>query len=258
MVIENDHDGSGAVRSKKWEVQRRAKTAIFEVPEETRKALEDGNTEYLRPLPTASRMYVETDIPATSISREYLEEINTSLPELPNEKKDRIMKEYGLSEDLASQLVKNSKADDFEKLKATHTTDSITIASTLAYTIIELRREGLKVETLNLDILGETFSLVDENKIPAASVPAVLRSVALHGYSAQEAASKEGLEKLREDDVEKIIDEIIFSNTDLIKERGMAAMGSLMGIAMKKLKGKADGKLVNKLIKDKLISFTKE
>lgn len=239
------------------EVQRRAKTAIFGVPEETRKALEDGNTEYLRPLPTASRMYVETDIPATSISREYLEEINTNLPELPNEKKDRIIKEYGLSEDLASQLVKNSKADDFEKLKAVHTTDSITIASTLAYTIKELRREGLKVEALNLDILGETFSLVDENKIPAASVPAVLRSVALHGYSAQEAASKEGLEKLREEDVEKIIEEIFSSNTDLIKERGMAAMGSLMGLAMKKLKGKADGKLVNKLIKDKLTDINK-
>ena len=45
------------------EVQRRAKIAIIEVPEETRKALDNANSDYLRPLPTASRMYVETDIP---------------------------------------------------------------------------------------------------------------------------------------------------------------------------------------------------
>ena len=49
------------------EVQRRAKIALQAVPEETRKALPDGNSDYLRPLPTASRMYVETDIPAISV-----------------------------------------------------------------------------------------------------------------------------------------------------------------------------------------------
>jgi glutamyl-tRNA(Gln) amidotransferase subunit E len=48
------------------EVQRRANTALIGVPEETRKVLDDANSEYLRPLPTASRMYVETDIQTTS------------------------------------------------------------------------------------------------------------------------------------------------------------------------------------------------
>jgi glutamyl-tRNA(Gln) amidotransferase subunit E len=38
----------------------------------------------------------------------------------------------------------------------------------------------------------------------------------------------------------------------MVEERGMGAMGPLMGMSMKKLKGKADGKLVNKLLRDKL------
>lgn len=237
------------------EVQRRAKTATYQVPEETRKAMEDGNTEYLRPLPTASRMYVETDIPTTPISREHLEEIKSHLPELPDEKKNRIIAEYGLSEDLALQLVKNDKSDEFEKLRAGYKIDPVIIASTLAYTIKELKREGIEVNSLDLKVLGDTFSLLEEDRIPAASIPAILRSIALNRYSAREAAFKEGLEKLSPEDVEKIIDNIITSNTGLIKERGMAAMGSLMGMAMGKLKGKADGKLVNKLIKDKLIKL---
>jgi len=76
------------------EVLRRAKISLQAVPEETRKALPDGNSDYLRPLPTASRMYVETDIPAISVSKELLDDIKSDLPELPDEKKVRIIKQY--------------------------------------------------------------------------------------------------------------------------------------------------------------------
>ena len=70
-----------------------------------------------------------------------------------------------------------------------------------------------------------------------------------------EAINNEGLEKLSNDEVEMMIDNIISSNNEIIMQRGMAAMGPLMGIVMKSLKGKADGKLVNKLLKDKLIKL---
>jgi glutamyl-tRNA(Gln) amidotransferase subunit E len=233
------------------EVQRRAKTAISEVPEETRKVLEDANTEYLRPLPTASRMYVETDIPAIDISRENLEEIGSNLPELPEEKKTRIIKEYGLSHDLALQLVRMSKADEFEKLQSKYKVDPTAIASTLAYTVKEIKREGFNAD-FDLNQFGETFEMVEKGQIPVASIPTVLRSVAEHGYSPETAAKKEGLEKLSDQEVEDIIDEIISENSNMIEERGMGSMGPLMGKTMQKLQGKADGKLVNKLLRNKI------
>jgi len=233
------------------EVQRRAKTAIYEVPEETRKALEDGNTEYLRPLPTASRMYVETDIPAIDISQEYLEKIGSNLPELPEEKKIRIIKKYGLSDDLASQLVRMGKADDFEKLQSKYKLDPTIIASTLAYTVKEIRREGLNAD-FDLNQFGETFVMVERGQIPVAAIPTVLRGVAEHGCSPEIAAKKEGLEKLSDGEIEDIVDGIILENSNMVEERGFGAMGPLMGKAMKKLQGKADGKLVNKLLKEKL------
>jgi glutamyl-tRNA(Gln) amidotransferase subunit E len=152
-------------------------------------------------------------------------------------------------------LVRIDKTSEFEKLKAEYKVDSSIIASTLAYTIKELKRERLNVDALDLKVLGEVFFYINENKIPAASIPAVLRSVARHGYSVSEAVKEEGLEKLSKAEVELIIDNSISSNNDIIKERGMEAMGPLMGIVMKSLKGKADGKLVNKLLKDKLIKL---
>ena len=187
-------------------------------------------------------MYVETDIPTISISRKYLEQIENNLPELPSEKRNRIIVKHGLSEDLATQLVKNDKVDDFEKLDAIYNLDSPIIASTLAYTIKELKREGLNVDSLDLKVLEKVFSYINENK-------------AKNGYSVREAVKKEGLEKLSNEEVETIIDDIISLNNDIIMQRGMAAMGPLMGMVMKSLKGKADGKLVNKLLKDKLIKL---
>ena len=63
---------------------------------------------------------------------------------------------------------------------------------------------------------------------------------------------------LSNDDVEAIIDELIEENYKMIKERGMGSMGALMGKSMEKLRGKADGKLVNKLLKEKIQNISKD
>jgi glutamyl-tRNA(Gln) amidotransferase subunit E len=234
------------------EVQRRAKTAIKEVPEETRKALEDGNSEYLRPLPTASRMYVETDIPTTVISRECIEEIKSNLPELPEEKKLRITEQYSLSEDIALQLVRLDKVGDFEDIMASSNLDPTTVGSTLAYTLKELRREGNDVSILGTHILKETFALVEDGKITKDAVSDVLVGICQDESSPEDIARKLNLIMLSEAEVEKIIDELISENIKMVEERGMGAMGALMGKSMEKLQGKADGKLVNKFLRYKI------
>ena len=54
------------------------------------------------------------------------------------------------------------------------------------------------------------------------------------------------------DDVEKIISEIVANNESMVKERQMGAMGPLMGMCMKQLKGKADGGMVNKIVREEI------
>jgi glutamyl-tRNA(Gln) amidotransferase subunit E len=234
------------------EVQRRAKTAITEVPEETRKALEDANSEYLRPLPTASRMYVETDIPTTVITRDQINEIKSNLPELPVEKKLRIIEQYGLSEDIASQLVRLDKVEDFDEIISSSKVDPTTVGSTIAYTLKELRRDGNDVSKLDTEVLKETFLLVEEGKIAKEAVIDVLVGLCQENDSAEQTARRLNLIMLSKEDVEIIIDELISENIKIIEERGMGAMGALMGKSMQKLQGKADGKLVNKLLRDKI------
>lgn len=248
IVADEDEKARNAI----MEVQRRAKTAIKQVPEETRKALENANSEYLRPLPTASRMYVETDIPATVISKKQINKIQSNLPELPNEKKQRIIEQYKLSQDIATQLVRLDKVEDFEDIISTSKLDATTIGSTLAYTLKEIGRDGNNIKKLDNNTLKNTFALVEDGKIVKEAISEVLVGLCNKEGSPEEIAKSLNIIMLTKEAVEKIIDNIILENIKIINERGIGAIGTLMGISMQKLQGKADGKFVNKLLRDKI------
>lgn len=252
FILVADHEEKA--RNALNEVQRRAKIALVQVPEETRKALDNGNTEYMRPLPTASRMYVETDIPSKPIHREFLEKLISKLPELPDAKKERIMETYKLTDDIATSLVKQDRVEYFEMIMNQVDVNPVVPASNLAYTFKELKREGCDIGNVNVDVLVDIYKYVEDDTIPAASTTILIRD-ACNGITPSESMEKHGLKKMDDDEVEAIISDLIGSNEGLIKERGMAAMGSLMGMAMKDLKGKADGKLVSRLIKERLLKM---
>ncbi len=230
------------------EVIKRAKQSLEGVPEETRRVQDNGNTEYMRPLPTASRMYVETDIPTEIIDPERVARIASNLPELPVVKKERIQKEYSLSDELAEQLVQRNNADLFEDIKKElPNMDATKIASDIVSTIRDLKRDGFDVNKLDKDVLVEIFALVDDDVIPAAKTEVIFKD-ACNDISPQESVKKNNLEKLSEETISTGIMEIVEENKQMIKERKMGAMGPLMGKAMAKFQGKADGKTVSKLL----------
>ena len=235
------------------EVKRRARLGLNGVVEETRKALDDGNTEYMRPLPTANRMYLETDIPLFKITEDRIRPIASNLPELPDEKKERIIRQYDLSEDLATQLVKRLEADKFESIVRDVDVDKTPVASLLAYDLREIKREGYDVDLLTLNHLKEIFTLLADSKIAKDSVRKLaVESIRNPSENVETIAETCNLTMLSESDVSKIIAELVRNNETMVKERQMGAMGPLMGMSMKQLKGKADGSLVNKLVREEI------
>ncbi len=235
------------------EVIRRAKLAFDGVVEETRKSLDDGNTEYMRPLATANRMYLETDIPLFKITDDIIEPLKNNLPELPDAKKERIMKEYNLSEDLANQIVRRILADDFENILKEVKVDPTILASTLSYDLRDLKREGIDISSMNKNRIVSVFKLVENGKISKDAVKELIEAMCKNPTKdADTIAEEENLSLLSIDDVKEIISEIAEANKSMIEERQMGAMGPLMGMSMKKLKGKADGSLVNKIVKEEI------
>ena len=219
------------------EVKRRAELALEGVVEETRKALDDGNTEYMRPLPTANRMYLETDIPLFKITQERIEPIANNLPELPDVKQERIIKEYSLSEAILADV----------------DVDATPVASLLAYDLREIKREDYDINILTLDHFKGIFTLLADGKIAKDSVRKLaIETIKTPDVDIEEIAESNNLTMLSESDVAEIIAGIVKNNESMVKERQMGAMGPLMGMCMKELKGKADGGMVNKIVREEI------
>ncbi|KZX13486.1 Glu-tRNA(Gln) amidotransferase subunit GatE [Methanobrevibacter filiformis] len=261
IIVAHDNDTATAALE---EVIKRAKMAFDGVVEETRKALKEGTSEYMRPLPTSNRMYLETDIPLFKIDENKIIDIKNNLPELPEAKKERIIEKYNLSEDITIQLVRRQNVEEFEKIKSEVDIDSTVLGSFLAYNLRELKREGINTKIITTNDLITTFKLLEENKVSKDVIVDIIKEIAIRKDKKQDSqinpeniANDLNLLLLSEKNIANIIKNIVLKNEDMVKERQLGAMGPLMGMSMKQLKGKADGHIVNKILKEEINNLIK-
>ncbi|MDH5686006.1 MAG: Glu-tRNA(Gln) amidotransferase subunit GatE [Hadesarchaea archaeon] len=231
----------------------RVNQALQGVPEETRRALRDGNTEFMRPLPGAERMYPETDIPPIPITRDRLNRIRRKLPELPEQKVKRFIKEYHLSQNLASRISLSENVVLFEKIVKKYRVDPTLVASTLEETLVSLRREGVPVENLNKKHLEGTFKFLSLRKIIKESIPQILSALARKPREKVEKILDElGLKAMPIRELEGLVSGIVDNNIEMVRQQGEKSHKKLMGIVMKEVRGKADGQLVSKLLQKEI------
>ncbi len=231
----------------------RAKQAIQGVPAETRGATLDGITHYSRPRPGAARMYPETDVPPVPITYQRLERIRKILPESPEAHLSRLITDYHLNTKLASQL-QNSRFDSlFERIAQETAIPPSFIAATLTETVPSLKREGINVDTIPMKAFFTLFDAVDNNKIAKEAIPQVLQWMAEHqNYHPHDAIRGLGLSLIPLEQLNDIVDAVLLDNRDLILTRRMSAIGSLMGILMKKYRGQIDAKALSQSLTIKI------
>ncbi len=250
IVAEERGKAEKAVRA----VLERAAKALEGVPAETRGALEDGTTRFLRPRPGSARMYPETDTPPILVDDEILEMARRIKPEPPEVKMRRLTEEYGLPKELAKEVLRDIRLDLIERLIKTYS-DRVppkTIASIFVVTLRGLRGE-VDTERITDWHLEEVVRLLAEGRIAKEAVEEILKYVAEHpGEPPEKAAEKLGLTSLTREEAERIIEGIIAENIDKVRERGMKAMGLIMGRAMAVLRGRIDGKIVAEIVRRKL------
>jgi glutamyl-tRNA(Gln) amidotransferase subunit E len=239
------------------EMLPRMRAALAGIPEETRDPRPDGTSVYSRPLPGKARMYPETDVPPIRVTDAWLERLRKELPEPPERRTARLAERYGVHEQQARQLVQEGIDGTFEAI-AREFGDAKLVASVLLYQLAEIRREGLPVDAIPEDRLREMFALVTAGAFAKEAIPQVLREMARSGRSAEEAAKALGLAGAGREEVERVVDEVIASSREIIVSRGEAAVAPLMGKAMERLRGRADGKLVNEILRERLKKESKK
>jgi glutamyl-tRNA(Gln) amidotransferase subunit E len=237
-------------------VTERVREAINGVPEETRAPNSEGTTRYMRPRPGAARMYPETDIPLTHITEDNIKKISSRLPELPEQKLGRLMKEYRLNQKLARQIIDSENSELFETIVKESSVSPTTVAAFLTETLRALKRDGVEVDKVSGNQIREIFKSISAGKLTKEAVSDVVVWLSQHeDKSVEEAINNLGLKIVSESELRTFIEKVIADNEKLIKERGESSFGILMGIVMKSMRGKIDVVLVSKVLKEKLREF---
>ena len=234
-------------------VVERAREALKGVPEETRAANPDGTTRYMRPRPGAARMYPETDIPQTQITEDCIKRIRGRLPQLPEQKLERLVKDHKLNEKLAKQILESQYGELFEAIVEHSKVGPTTVAAFLTETLKSLKRDGIEVERISEEQIIDLFKRVGSGEVAKEALPELTTWLCRNaGKNIQEAIQSLGLKMFSKEEIERIVDTAISSNAQLIQERGMGALGLLMGSVMKEVRGKAKAEQVSELIKWRL------
>ncbi len=221
------------------------------VPEETRNAVEGGNSEYSRPLPGAARMYPETDLQAIPISSEKLERLKKNLPRWAEERKKSYLQK-GLSEKLADEMKLDNKARFFGALLEKGY-DPTTSASLLLTTLNTVRREKPAVDKLTHAQLEELLAAEKNKQVLRENFPNILKEWADHPTKPlSEITQKHQANSANEDEISTIIKQIVDKNEHLVLAKGMGAQSALMGTAMQALRGKAQGYFIAQALEKEL------
>ena len=249
FVVDTVENATDALKA----VTKRARESLKMIPEETRAANPDGTTHYMRPHPGAARMYPETDVPPVETTDNYLIRLKSQLPELPEQKMARLTKGYGLNQKLAKQVLDSEYAMLFETIANETKMSPTVIAATLTETFKSLKREGVETQKISDQQILELFHLVAKGKAAKEAIPDIFSWMTKHeGASLKNATENLSLEMLSEDQLEQVIDDLLKENKSLVEKSGKGAFGALMGLTMKKVRGKADAALVAKVLKKKL------
>ncbi len=234
-------------------VRKRAKECLKGVPEETRRPLDTGGSEYMRPLPGSARMYPETDIPAVELKREKIEEIRDNLPELIKNKMKRYKEKYGLDKGKARDIAKSKKSEVFEDIIEETEIKETIIYKTLMSHLPEIQKEGINTSKIQNKHLIKLFKLLDKNRFSKENIEDLLKYIAKEPRKDIESIIKErNLAKIGEEKIRETINKVIEEKSKLIEEKGMGAIGPLMGVIMDRLNRRADGDTVSEILKSKI------
>jgi len=219
------------------------------VPSEVRDVNEDLTTRFLRPMPGSARMYPETDELPVIVTKELIKSIK--VPETPTQRLNKF-KTWGLSDDLANQMIRSEALIVFEELiEKFKNIAPTTIAAHLMSTEDEIRkRYGTDVSALDNKHFEDAFSLLDHGKIAKEGIIEVLAYLARKPELSAEQAMKElKIEKISVKELESIIDKILEENEKLVADK---QFGVLMGFVMRKVRGRIDGEVVSETLKKRL------
>ncbi|MCG3669758.1 Asp-tRNA(Asn)/Glu-tRNA(Gln) amidotransferase subunit GatB [Aliarcobacter butzleri] len=203
------------------------------------------------------RYFPDPDLLPLIITNEMINEYS-KIPELPDDKKDRFVKEYGIKEYDASVITSSLEmANYFDEMMK----EGISAKNAVTWLTVELQgrlKEGVTIEQSSIEAktLATLVKRIEDNTISGKAAKEVLDYLMENSSSVDDAIDKLGLKQVSDDGaLLAIIDEILNANQDKVAEykAGKEKMFAFfVGQTMKASKGTANPNRVNDLLKERL------
>lgn len=205
------------------------------------------------------RYFPEPDLPPLVISKEFIEQVKTEIPELPERRRSRFMDQYDLTFADASQLVSDRSLADYYETAADASGNPRAAANWVRSELLrELEAGSLSAaeSPVAATELAALVRLIDEEKISGKQAKDVLVEMFKTGKAAQTIIEERGLVQLSDTgEIDVLIDEVIAANPDQLasyRAGKEALLGFFVGQVIKASKGKANPKVVNERLRAKL------
>ncbi len=203
------------------------------------------------------RYFPDPDLLPLEFTQDFVDELATHLPELPDEKKERFIAEYGLSVyDAGVLIAERESADFFERVAKGR--DGKAAANWVINELFgRLNKEGLGIEDspLSADQLGAIVDLIGEGVISGKIAKDVFEIVWSEGGDPRAIVEERGMKQVTDTGaIEKAVDEVIAANAEKVEQvkAKPSMLGWFVGQVMKSTGGKANPQAVNAMLKDKL------
>jgi aspartyl-tRNA(Asn)/glutamyl-tRNA(Gln) amidotransferase subunit B len=205
------------------------------------------------------RYFPEPDLMPIITSKERIEEIRNSLPELPDSRKIRFTEKYGLSEYDANLIVASRRIADFFEEASKNVNNKKTVVNFITTEIFSRLSEEDK-EQGNIPIepnyLEELVKLIEDGTISNSIAKTVFAEMWDTGKSANKIVEEKGLKQISDDgELKTMAQEVISNNPKPVQDYlsgKEAAIQALMGQMMKLTRGKANPKVVIGILKELL------
>ena len=247
--------------------QREILEAGGQIVQETRLYDPDlGETRPMRSKEEANdyRYFPDPDLLPVAISRADIDAIRKVLPELPDAKRQRFIKQYGLSDyDSENLTASRELADYFEQtVTASGNAEKLSANWIMGELSAALNKNNLEINAspVNAVMLGGLLKRIQDNTISGRIAKQVFEAMWNGAGDADTVIATRGLKQVTDSGaIVKLVDEVIAANPDQVRqyraspeEKQAKLLGFFVGQVMKKSQGKANPQQVNQILREKL------
>lgn len=261
--VKNMNSFSGVQRALEAEFERQC--ALLERGERVHQQtmLWDGARNEVRPARSKEashdyRYFPEPDLPPLVLDPQWIDEVRRELPELPRVRRARFAREYGLAgADVGVLTATPALADYFEAAAKAHGDAKAAANWVMGEVLAALNTSSNSVKTFRVPpaSLARLLDLVREGVVSHSAAKRVFALMAETGDAPERVAEREGLVQVRDaDELARWVDEVLAEHpaeAGRFRAGEKKLLGVLVGLVMKKSKGRADPRRVNQLLSER-------